>query len=68
MAEEGHARDADPAVGLCSLCVHARVQHNARGSAFWRCAASESDPRLSRYPPVPVNRCQAFLPEEEARS
>jgi len=60
MAGGGHAQQADPAVGLCSLCRNARHQRNPRGSAFWRCAASDRDPRLLRYPPLPVTACHAF--------
>ena len=50
----------DPAVGLCSICAHASVQHNRRGSAFWRCRAADTDPRLLRYPPLPVRACPAW--------
>ena len=50
------AHDREPP-GLCESCAHARIQRNARGSAFWRCALAESDPRFRRYPPLPVLRC-----------
>lgn len=50
----------DEAVGLCSGCTHASRQHNARGSAFWRCRRAEHDPALRRYPPLPVRECHAF--------
>ena len=43
--------------GLCGTCRHARVQKNARGSSFWRCSRSDSDPRFLRYPPQPVRSC-----------
>jgi hypothetical protein len=62
MACESH-EGTDPAVGLCSTCAHARQQPNARGSFFWRCAASDSDARLLRYPPLPVATCHAFKRE-----
>jgi hypothetical protein len=45
------------AAGLCGTCLHARLQRNARGSAFWRCVRADSDPRFRRYPPLPVLRC-----------
>ena len=52
----------DPAVGLCSICAHARVQGSARGSRFWRCERAEVDPRLRRYPPLPVRACPGHEP------
>lgn len=52
-------RGYDAAVGLCSVCRHARTTTNRRGSTFWRCAAAERDARLKRYPPLPVERCPA---------
>jgi len=50
---EARAQEA----GLCATCRHARVQRNARGSAFWRCARADQDPRFRRYPPLPVRSC-----------
>ena len=55
-------REVQPEIGLCSICRHARPQRNARGSTFWRCAAADTDPRLLRYPPLPVLRCPGFEP------
>jgi hypothetical protein len=40
------------------------VQRNARGSAFWRCARADSDPRFRRYPPLPVRSCNGHEPVE----
>ena len=51
---------ASPEVGLCAVCAHAVVQTSARGSRFWRCAAADSDPRLLRYPPLPVRSCPGY--------
>ena len=53
-------RPADPAVGLCSRCRLAAVQPNPRGSAFWRCGRSDTDPAYLRYPPLPVRRCPGY--------
>jgi hypothetical protein len=65
MAGDGHGAQGarpprDPDVGLCAACAHAATQRSARGSVFWRCLAAERDPRLRRYPPLPVSRCHAF--------
>jgi hypothetical protein len=46
------------AAGLCGTCLHARLQKNARGGVFWRCALADRDPRFMRYPPLPVLRCE----------
>lgn len=61
-------RRPDPAVGLCSVCLHASVQRSKRGSAFWRCRAADTDPRLLRYPPLPVRACHAHQPGEPENS
>lgn len=59
--------ESRPETGLCATCRHAVRQENARGGAFWRCRAAERDPRLLRYPPLPVTRCHAFEPATERR-
>lgn len=51
----------DPAVGLCSVCVHARrIPHPRGGVTYWRCALAEVDPRFPKYPPLPVRACDGF--------
>lgn len=55
-----NAQPVDPRVGLCSACVHARTVPGARGSRFWLCELSRSDPRYRRYPPLPVLTCAGF--------
>jgi hypothetical protein len=54
----GDASEAE--VGLCARCASASVQRNRRGSSFWRCRAADRDPRLRRYPPLPVRACPAW--------
>jgi hypothetical protein len=50
--------DADPRVGLCADCIHARpLPHPRGGPAYWRCALAERDPRFPKYPRLPVLRC-----------
>jgi hypothetical protein len=58
---------ADPAVGLCSICVHARKGTNARGSTFWQCRAARENPELRRYPELPILSCVGFerIPDED---
>jgi hypothetical protein len=52
----------DPRVGLCGACLQARVITSERGSQFLLCGAAKSDPRLSKYPRLPVISCVAFSP------
>ena len=44
-------------VGLCARCANARRIENKRGSSFWQCEAAARDPRLRRYPQLPVRAC-----------
>lgn len=60
------ARPLDAGVGLCAACVHAAQQKSSRGSVFWRCRRADTDPRLLRYPPLPVTRCPGFESSDDA--
>ena len=61
----GSTRDPIPrSAGLCARCVHARAIATRRGSTFVLCEASQIDPRLDRYPRLPVVRCHGFEPHE----
>ena len=53
---------ASPDPGLCAACRHARVQHSARGSTFWRCGRADDDERFPRYPRLPVRVCPGHEP------
>jgi hypothetical protein len=47
-------------VGLCTNCVHARCIESARGSQFFLCQLSLSDPHFAKYPRLPVLSCQGY--------
>ncbi len=51
-----------PGVGLCSICAHARILGNRRGSRFYLCELAAADPAYPRYPPLPVLECVGFSP------
>ena len=53
--------------GLCDRCVHMRVITSAKGSEFYLCRLSSTDPRFPRYPPIPVIRCEGFTPDPTGR-
>ncbi len=48
-------------VGLCRTCAYAKVIETARGSTFYLCRLSETDPRFAKYPQLPVIRCIGYL-------
>ena len=54
----------DPQVGLCAECVHAKKILSDRGSVFYFCWRSESDPRFVKYPRLPVLECPGFEPTD----
>jgi len=43
--------------GLCLDCVHSRLIRSDRGTIFYRCARSDTDPRFAKYPTLPVIVC-----------
>ena len=49
--------------GLCASCAHHRRIESDRGSVFWLCERSASDPRFPKYPPLPVRACAGYEPE-----
>jgi hypothetical protein len=60
---EGTDRPDTPAlarVGLCATCAHRREVPNRRGSVFYLCLRSKSDPAYPRYPRLPVLSCPGY--------
>jgi hypothetical protein len=49
-----------PKVGLCADCRHGRKIESDRGSAFWRCELSQSNPQFPKYPRLPVLTCSGY--------
>ena len=46
--------------GLCATCEHARVITSDRGSRFYFCERSRTDPAFPRYPRLPVVACIGY--------
>jgi hypothetical protein len=46
--------------GLCGSCRLAEVITSSRGSVFYLCTLSASDPRFQRYPVLPVRECSGY--------
>jgi hypothetical protein len=57
MDEHPYAGDL---VGLCATCQHVRVIRSDRGSLFYLCELSASDPRFPKYPRLPVLSCSGY--------
>lgn len=57
---DADAEALDPRVGLCGRCRHHRTVGNRRGSRFYLCERSASDPDYPKYPPLPVLRCGGY--------
>ena len=52
-------------IGLCATCRHLKKNPNDRGSVFYYCRKSETDPRYAKYPPLPVLACPGHQPAGE---
>jgi hypothetical protein len=50
-------------VGLCGSCEHAQKITSSKGSTFYLCRLSETDPRFRKYPSLPVTACIGYQPE-----
>jgi hypothetical protein len=60
--EDGQAEpQARHEAGLCARCVHMDVVTSNRGSRFYLCRLSFTDPAFPRYPPIPVVACAGFV-------
>ena len=46
--------------GLCGRCLHSHRIASKRGSVFWLCERSRTDPRFPRYPRLPVVMCVGY--------
>ncbi len=47
-------------VGLCLNCRHLRRITSDRGSTFFFCKRSATDPRFPKYPRLPVSHCSGY--------
>lgn len=44
-------------VGLCVSCLHVRLVRTDRGTVFYQCQRSITDPTYPKYPRLPVVQC-----------
>jgi hypothetical protein len=47
-------------VGLCADCAHSRRIESRRGSVFYLCELSATDPAFAKYPRLPVIKCSGY--------
>jgi|SRR5215469_15672551 len=47
-------------VGLCAHCTHVRRITSDRGSRFYLCRRSATDPSFPKYPRLPVVQCRGY--------
>lgn len=55
------ARPRVVGAGLCNACAFQRIVVSGRGSSFTLCRRAAEDPRMRRYPTLPVLVCPSFL-------
>ena len=58
--------DESQAAGLCATCVHVRRIVSDRGSVFYLCELSKTDPSFPKYPRLPVLACAGYERAEDA--
>ena len=60
MTKFGEHADIDARIGLCSVCLHAKlIGHPRGGAAYYQCGYSKVDSRYDKFPAVPVRFCEA---------
>src|SRR5947209_3612651 len=47
-------------IGLCAACRYMRQMKSDRGSSFYLCGLSATDPSLPKYPRLPVIQCSGY--------
>jgi hypothetical protein len=58
--QTGELTQKVPRVGLCADCQHMRQIKSDRGSIFYMCELSATDPNFPKYPRLPVLRCSGY--------
>jgi len=57
-------RDESANAGLCATCKHVRRIKSDRGSVFYMCQLSQTDPSFAKYPRLPVLECRGYKADE----
>jgi hypothetical protein len=51
--------------GLCVDCTYGRKIESDRGSMFYLCERSSTDPAFAKYPRLPVLKCSGYAAKNE---
>ena len=49
-------------IGLCADCEFMRKIQSDRGSVFYQCRLSATNPKFPKYPRLPVLTCEGYRP------
>src|ERR1700691_6303697 len=60
VTEPKKIEDAQQRVGLCFDCLHSQRIQSPRGSTFYRCKLSDTDPNFAIYPRLRVLQCAGY--------
>ena len=60
-------RREEERVGLCIRCKNASVVKSDKGSIFYLCELSTTDPLFPKYPRLPVLTCPGFDPNKSGQ-
>jgi len=63
VSPEKESRGERAHAGLCADCRHAQKIISSRGSNFYLCERSFSDPTFAKYPALPVRSCPGYEPQ-----
>ena len=63
-ANMGEEKAQTTKIGLCAQCRSMRKMESDRGSVFYLCQRSATDPTFPKYPRLPVLRCRGYEPED----
>jgi hypothetical protein len=63
MSAPKSSKEANPRLGLCANCRHARLIESSKGSQFLLCQLSQSDPTFPKYPRLPILACSGYSPK-----
>ncbi len=66
MAAPNPSPEANPRLGLCADCLHARLIESSKGSQFLLCQLSQSIPTFPKYPRLPILACPGYSPKPSA--
>jgi hypothetical protein len=66
MSADREANRPRDMIGLCTTCTHARRIESERGSEFWLCQLSATNPRFPKYPRLPILTCPGYRPASDS--